>query len=76
MLQPDPSAPALPVLFPHAAERFGPWLLLQVAQDQAQIRMQFCDDGGHAVQFRVVRLGPGVRRGPFDLPGLDRKSVV
>ncbi len=70
MLQPDPSAPALPVLFPHAAERFGPWLLLQVAQDQAQIRMQFCDDGGHAVQFRVVRLGPGVRRGPFDLPGL------
>ena len=65
---PSPSVPARP---PEVGDILAGWRLLRVAQDGALIRLHLDNTAGQAVEFRVARMGPGVRSGPFDLPGLS-----
>ncbi len=59
-----------PSLLPRQGDRLANWQVIRVVAEAAHIWLQFRDDAGTPLEFRVARLGPGVRRGPFDLDGL------
>ncbi len=63
--------PHTDVELPQIGEFLAQWRLAQVVPEGAQIRLSLTREAHETVQFRVARLGPGVRRGPFDMTGLS-----
>jgi molybdenum cofactor biosynthesis enzyme MoaA len=71
MSHPAPTLPDVSAQLPAVGESLLDWRIAEILPEGAMIRLLLRQPAGQSVQFRLARPGPGVRSGPFDLPGLS-----